>query len=76
MAVPNLWRTKKQRYSLQADICQTCAHTVFPPREVCPRCHQPMHSEQPAGECTGGHGFILPALLPLPQAPPVAAGDD
>jgi uncharacterized OB-fold protein len=42
MAVPNLWRTKKQRYSLQGDVCVYCERTVFPPREVCPHCHKPM----------------------------------
>jgi predicted amidophosphoribosyltransferase len=72
MAVPNLWRTKKQRYRLQAELCPTCTQAVFPPREVCPHCHQPM--EQKAAL----PALILPVLLPLPQpAPvPVAAGDD
>jgi uncharacterized OB-fold protein len=45
MAVPNLWRTKKQRYSLQGDVCVHCARAVFPPREVCPHCHKPMGAQ-------------------------------
>jgi uncharacterized OB-fold protein len=45
MAVPNLWRTKKQRYSLQGDVCVHCERAVFPPREVCPHCHKPMQAE-------------------------------
>jgi uncharacterized OB-fold protein len=40
MAIPNLWRTKKQRYSLQADVCIHCDKIMFPPREVCPHCHK------------------------------------
>lgn len=42
MAIPNMWRTKKQRYSLQGDVCQHCERAVFPPREICPHCHRPM----------------------------------
>lgn len=42
MAVPNLWRTKHERYSLQGQICAECSQAVFPPRMVCPHCHQPM----------------------------------
>ncbi len=40
MAVPNLWRTKRQRYSLEAEVCPTCAKAIFPPREICPHCQQ------------------------------------
>ncbi|MEZ4863735.1 MAG: zinc ribbon domain-containing protein [Caldilineaceae bacterium] len=40
MAVPNLWRTQKQRYSLQGAICPTCNTTIFPPRAHCPTCAQ------------------------------------
>jgi len=38
MAVPNMWRTKKQRYSLQGEICPSCTSALFPPRKVCPHC--------------------------------------
>ena len=44
MAIPNVWRTKKQRYSLQGDVCVHCERAVFPPREVCPHCHKPMQA--------------------------------
>jgi uncharacterized OB-fold protein len=40
MAIPNLWRTKQQRYRLQAEMCPVCSQAVFPPREICPHCHQ------------------------------------
>lgn len=72
MVVPNLWRTKKQRYHLQAEVCPTCTKAVFPPREICPYCHQNMgidrlNNAQP--------GFSL--WLNLPQMAAVgAAGDD
>ena len=38
MAVPNLWRTKEQRYRLQGQVCPACSNTVFPPKRVCPHC--------------------------------------
>ena len=44
MAVPNLWRTKKQRYSLHGEVCANCSRAVFPPREICPHCHKPMQA--------------------------------
>jgi hypothetical protein len=44
MAVPNLWRTKKQRYSLVGEVCVHCEHLVFPPREICPHCNKTMQA--------------------------------
>lgn len=38
MAVPILWRNRKQRYSLEGEVCPACTRAVFPPREVCPYC--------------------------------------
>ena len=75
MAVPNLWRTKKQRYRLQADVCPTCTSAVFPPRAVCPCCHQPMNAEQATSDGASVHAFVMPVLLPI-QTSAVAAGDD
>jgi hypothetical protein len=66
MAVPNLWRTKKQRYSLQAEVCPTCTQAVFPPRELCPYCHQAM--DVVAGGRAVDHKLVLGAFLALPQA--------
>jgi predicted amidophosphoribosyltransferase len=74
MAVPNLWRTKKQRYRLQAEICPTCAHAVFPPREICPHCRQSIQGVQ-TGCPKQEYGFMM--LLALPQATaPAVRGDD
>lgn len=72
MAVPILWRTKKQRYRLQAEVCPTCTRAVFPPREICPHCRQSM---QQAGATMPV--FAVPVLIKLPETvSPVAAGDD
>jgi predicted amidophosphoribosyltransferase len=38
MAIPVLWRTKKQRYSLAGAVCPECSKLVFPPRKICPYC--------------------------------------
>ena len=41
MGIPNLWRTKGQRYSLAGEICPSCSQHIFPPRDVCPHCAKP-----------------------------------
>lgn len=38
MAVPILWRSRRQRYSLEGEKCPACERAVFPPRQVCPYC--------------------------------------
>jgi predicted amidophosphoribosyltransferase len=71
MAVPNLWRTKRQRYSLEAEVCPTCAKAIFPPREICPHCQQ-----STAGVVANAQPhfhFTLPATTP---AAVVAVGGD
>lgn len=82
MAVPVMWRTQKQRYSLQAEVCTECSSAVFPPRAVCPYCKTPMRAQvimqktSPALPANQGCEFIyaLPvATLPMPVA---VAGDD
>lgn len=35
------WRVRSQRYRLRGEICECCGHHIFPPRDVCPACHQP-----------------------------------
>lgn len=72
MAVPNLWRTKRQRYSLEAEVCPTCAKAIFPPREICPHCQQ---STTGVALKTQPHfHFILPAAAPAIATG--AGGDD
>ena len=77
MAVPNLWRTKKQRYSLQGEVCTRCATIMFPPRQICPHCAQRhLHAELRQAEPTLAHLHVYT----LPQSAGVfaaqAAGDD
>jgi hypothetical protein len=38
MAIPILWRTTKERYNLQGEVCPECDRVVFPPRRLCPYC--------------------------------------
>ena len=35
-----IWRTRQQRYSLKAEVCDNCHQAIFPPRDVCPHCAQ------------------------------------
>lgn len=35
------WRTRLQRYGLVGEKCPDCGTLIFPPRDVCPECHQP-----------------------------------
>jgi len=38
MEVPRHWRLRKQRYSLEGEVCLKCQTLIFPPRAVCPFC--------------------------------------
>lgn len=40
MSIPRNWRTRHQRYSLRAEVCDVCNNTIFPPRDVCPNCSE------------------------------------
>ena len=71
MAVPNLWRTKKQRYSLHGEVCDHCMPAIFPPREVCPHCHKPMQAVSTASALLGA--ARVQAAQPMPQP---MVGDD
>jgi uncharacterized OB-fold protein len=75
MAVPNLWRTKKQRYSLQGDVCVHCDRAVFPPREVCPHCHMPMKAQALVMQQPEKVHFSF-AAVPVQPALVAVVGDD
>ena len=45
MAVPILWRNRRQRYSLEGEVCSACERAVFPPRQVCPYCSRERQEE-------------------------------
>jgi uncharacterized OB-fold protein len=77
MAVPNLWRTKKQRYSLQGEVCTRCATVMFPPRQICPHCAQRQAGaelSQAAPALAYAHVYALPQAAGVIAAQ--AAGDD
>lgn len=85
MAIPNMWRTKKQRYSLQGDVCQHCERAIFPPREICPHCHKPMQATQVTQmtqmtqmtAARGAPSFDFAALIQSATVPSAAmVGDD
>lgn len=44
MSIPRNWRTRQQRYSLRAEVCNECGNTIFPPRDVCPYCAEQKQS--------------------------------
>lgn len=81
MAVPVMWRTQKQRYSLQAEVCPHCTNAVFPPRKVCPYCRQPMQAAcvdaaaQPVPAPTPGREFLYTMHIPAAAAVAIAADD-
>ncbi|GIV68942.1 zinc ribbon domain-containing protein [Caldilinea sp.] len=72
MAIPNMWRTKKQRYSLQGEVCIHCERAVFPPRQICPHCHQPMREQR----FSTAAAFDFHAMMPAVAAQPMMVGDD
>lgn len=69
MAIPVLWRTMKERYNLQSEVCPECERLVFPPRRLCPYCGKvnTAEAETEAYEFC----FMLPHSVELS-----AAGDD
>jgi hypothetical protein len=77
-----MWRTQKQRYSLQAEVCPHCTNAVFPPRKVCPYCRQPMEAArsdahaQPAQMPVQGREFFYTMPIPATAATVVIAADD
>jgi uncharacterized OB-fold protein len=74
MAIPNIWRTKKQRYSLEGTVCPTCSVTIFPPRKQCLHCS---HIHSATTESAGGEPINYFMVFDLAQsAEVVLAGDD
>ena len=72
MGIPILWRTKKERYSLQGEVCPECERVVFPPRRLCPYCGQEHESqEESAADTRYEFSFVLPKNMEYS-----AVGDD
>lgn len=38
MDISRHWRLRKERYALVGEICEACGNTIFPPRDICPKC--------------------------------------
>jgi uncharacterized OB-fold protein len=76
MAIPILWRTTKERYSLQGEVCPECERVVFPPRRLCPYCGRAHEVHEAKEEKTQEalryeFSFVLPTNVEFS-----AAGDD
>jgi len=39
MSSPRYWRAMPQRYRFEASKCKKCGKVLFPPRLICPACH-------------------------------------
>jgi uncharacterized OB-fold protein len=70
MAVPVLWRTKQQRYSLRGQVCPQCSQVVFPPRRLCPYCAN-LHAHEHSGASMQEYVLVMPHAAELR-----VAGDD
>lgn len=74
MAVPNLWRTKEQRYRLQGEVCPACSTAMFPPKRVCPHCN---HGAARPSTTEAQQEYAYVMLFEMPQISEFAAiGDD
>jgi uncharacterized OB-fold protein len=72
MAIPILWRTTKERYSLQGETCPECERVVFPPRRLCPYCGCAHEIKSPeVDETHYEFVFVMPRNVELN-----AVGDD
>ncbi|MBO9308505.1 MAG: Zn-ribbon domain-containing OB-fold protein [Chloroflexi bacterium] len=38
MHIAQDWRVKTQRYTLIGEQCPSCGQSIFPPRDICPKC--------------------------------------
>jgi uncharacterized OB-fold protein len=43
MGIPQFWRLQQLNYRLIGEVCKECGSKIFPPRDVCPECHQPAY---------------------------------
>ena len=88
MGIPQYWRLQRQNYQLVGEMCGNCGAKLFPPRDVCPECHQPAHepytfsgrgevySHSTVHSAPEGYGEFAPyavALVKLEEGPLVTA---
>lgn len=74
MAIPNIWRTKKQRYHLEGTVCPTCNTTMFPPRKQCRACSAMNTTAPTVGDGEPYSYFMIFDLSQSTEA--TIAGDD
>jgi uncharacterized OB-fold protein len=54
MGIPQVWRLQNQNYKLVGEVCKRCGNRIFPPRDVCPECHDPAYEPY----AFSGHGEV------------------
>jgi uncharacterized OB-fold protein len=65
MHVARNWRIRQQRYRLMGEICETCGHALFPPRDTCPHCAEP--AQTPYALSGLGEVFSYSTMYDAPQ---------
>ena len=65
MNIPRYWRAQSQRYSLAGEICKQCGARLFPPRDVCPECHEPAY--EPYTFKGRGEVYSYPTVYQAPE---------
>ncbi len=65
MHVARDWRVRQQRYRLVGEICQTCGHLLFPPRDTCPHCAE--SAQTPYVLSGQGEVFSYSTMYDAPQ---------
>jgi len=73
MAIPNIWRTKNERYQLQGTICGNCSTPIFPARHTCPNCSKVAKQAESNGPQPKRH-YAMPK--PQPVVTLANTGDD
>ena len=46
VSLPGIRRLAGQRYRLKGTQCPNCGRLCFPPRQICPNCHQTIEGDQ------------------------------
>ncbi len=64
MRVAGHWRLRKQRLTLQGEICPSCGVHLFPPRDVCPECGKP--AATPYTFCGRGTVYSFATMYDIP----------
>lgn len=66
MELARHWRLRRQRYALEGERCPHCGAAIFPPRDVCPSCHQ--EAREPMTFSGRGRVVAFTTVLQPPDA--------